>query len=90
MQSADINEEIRGFLITSFLAGQGEKLRDDMALLGDVIDSSGVLELVGFLEERFAINVEDEDVTPDNLDSVNKVTAYVVSKLSNRPAASGR
>jgi acyl carrier protein len=48
-----------------------------------VIDSHGVVELVVFLQERFAIRVEDEEVTTDNLDSVNKLVAYVERKLAS-------
>lgn len=82
MQTTDISQEIRVYLVNSFMSGQGEKLQDDGALLGDVIDSTGVLELVSFLQERFAITVEDEDVNPDNLSSVNTLVAYVARKLN--------
>jgi len=82
MQTADIEHEIRSFLVKQFLEGRTEKLRDDGSLLGDVIDSVGVLELVTYLQERFAINVEDEEVVPGNLDSVHNLVAYVTRKLS--------
>jgi acyl carrier protein len=49
-----------------------------------VIDSSGVLELVVFLQESFAIVVEDEDVAPHNLESVKTVVAFVERKLRNK------
>jgi acyl carrier protein len=84
MQTADIQREIRTFLVDTFLFGRNEELRDDTPLMDKVIDSHGVLELVVFLQERFAIKVEDEDVTTDNLDSVNKAVAYVTSKLGRR------
>lgn len=83
MQPADVSREIRGFLISSFLSGRAEKLRDDGTLLGEVIDSTGVLELVSFLQERFAITVDDDDVNQDNLGSVNSLVAYVTRKLNN-------
>jgi len=47
-----------------------------------VIDSTGVLELVAFLEERYAIKVEDNEVIPDNLDSTGSIANYVNRKLS--------
>jgi acyl carrier protein len=81
MQTLDLEQEIRSFLVKQFLEGRSEKLRDDGSLLGDVIDSVGVLELVTYLQERFAINVEDEEVVPGNLDSVHNLVAYVVRKL---------
>ena len=87
MQTTEIDREIRGFLITTFLSGHDERLRDDGSLLGEVMDSTGVIELVSYLQERFAIAVEDEDVIPDNLDSVNNLVAFVARKLSNRAAS---
>jgi acyl carrier protein len=81
MQTTDIEREIRNFLVDTFLFGRNEELRDDAPLIDKVIDSHGVVELVVFLQERFAIRVEDEEVTTDNLDSVNKAVAYVTRKL---------
>jgi acyl carrier protein len=81
MQTTDIEREIRSFLVDTFLFGRNEELRDDAPLIDKVIDSHGVVELVVFLQERFVIRVEDEEVTTDNLDSVNKAVAYVTRKL---------
>ena len=53
---------------------------DDSFLEKGVIDSTGVLELVNFIEETFNINVEDEDLVPDDLDSLNKLTFYIRKK----------
>jgi len=80
MSPTDIEREIKDFLIANFLFGRAEALRDSESLLGTVIDSTGTLELVAFLQERFAITVEDEDVVPENLDSVKNVVAYVLRK----------
>ena len=84
MQTTDIEREIRTFLVNNYLFGRSEALRDDESLLHNVIDSSGVLELVVFLQESFAIVVEDEDVVPDNLESVKTVVAFVERKLRNK------
>jgi acyl carrier protein len=84
MQTTEIEREIRGFLVDTFLFGRDQELRDDAPLMGKVIDSHGVVELVVFLQERFAIRVEDEEVTTDNLDSVNKAVAYVAGKLGSK------
>ena len=84
MQTADIEREIRGFLIKHFLSGRDEKLRDDGSLLGDLIDSAGTLELIAYLQEHFAITVEDDEVVPSNLDTVNSLVAYVSRKLGAR------
>ena len=79
---ASTRKEIRRFVIDHFLFGQGDSLADDVSFLeGGIIDSTGVLELVGFLEERFAISVEDDELVPDNLDSIDRVSRYLERKL---------
>jgi len=62
MQKAEIEKEIRTFIVDNFLFGRAEALNDSAALLGGVIDSTGVIELLMFLQERFGITVEDEEV----------------------------
>jgi len=84
IQTADIEREIRTFVIEHFLSGQAGKLRDDGSLLGDVIDSMGVIELVTYLQDRFQIIVDDEEVVPGNLDTVNSLAAYVARKLDTK------
>jgi len=54
----------------------------DSLLDKGIVDSTGVLELVGFLEETFSIKIEDEELIPENLDSVDKITVYVDKKKS--------
>jgi len=81
MQIAEIQKDTRAFLIETFLFGRSVELKNEQALLGTVIDSTGVLELVGFLQEHFSIVVADEDVTPENLNSVDTITTYVQRKL---------
>ena len=76
--------EIREFIINNFLFGEGgEALKDDESFLDSgIIDSTGVLELVGFLEERFRIEVDANELVPENLDSVERVSAFVQRKLN--------
>jgi acyl carrier protein len=81
IQTTEIEREIRNFVVEHFLSGHAEKLRDDGSLLGDVIDSMGVLDLVAFLQDRFKITVEDEEVVPGNLDTIKNLAAYVARKL---------
>ena len=87
MHTTDIEREIRSFLVDNFLFGRSDALRDDESLLGGVIDSTGTLELVVFLQDRFALTVEDEDVVPENFDSVKHVAAYVAKKLHAKACA---
>ncbi len=84
MQTVEIEQDIRGFLVETFLFGNAEKLQNDEPLLGKVIDSHGVVELVVFLQDHFSITVEDEEVVSENLDSVNRVAAFVARKLSRK------
>jgi acyl carrier protein len=84
MQTTDIEQEVRTFLTESFLFGRGEALTDDVPLLGNVIDSTGVIELIVFLQERFTITVGDDEVTTDNLGSVKNVVAFVEEKLRGK------
>ena len=74
---------IRQFIVDNFLFGQcGKGLKDDESFLDTgIIDSTGVLQLVGFLEQHFSITIADDELVPDNLDSVNKVLCFVQRKL---------
>lgn len=77
---------IREFIIENFLFGEADGLSDGASMLEEgIIDSTGVLELVTFLEERFSIHVEDDELIPENLDSINNAAAFVTSKNA-RPA----
>jgi acyl carrier protein len=77
----DIERDVRSFIIDHFLSGNASKLRADGSLLGDVIDSMGVVTLVSYLQEHFGITVEDDEVLPSNLDTVSNLVAYVSKKL---------
>jgi acyl carrier protein len=79
--TVDIKRDIRSFVIDHFLTGDASKLRADGSLLGDVIDSMGVIALVAYLQEHFGITVEDDEVLPSNLDTINSLVAYVSNKL---------
>jgi acyl carrier protein len=74
--------EIRKYILDNFMMGrENEELSDSDSLLGKgVIDSTGVLELVGFLEENYQLAVEENELVPDNLDSVNNLIRYIESK----------
>lgn len=74
---------IRGYLIESFLLGDDTGFDDDESLLDSgIIDSTGVMEVVAFLEEHFSIAVDDEELIADNLDSVNRLARFVAHKLA--------
>ncbi len=78
---SDMKDQVRGFVIEHFLFGQAAGLQDNASFLEQgIMDSTGVLELVAFLEETFAIKVADEELLPENLDSVDLICAYVGRK----------
>jgi len=76
--------KIREFIFENFLFdAEDESLKNDTSFLEEgIIDSTGVLELVDWLEEEFSISVEDDELIPENLDSVNLLSAYITKKMS--------
>lgn len=79
--SDDIKAAIREFLVETFLFGEPFTLGEEDSLLDNgVVDSGGVLSLVVFLEERFGISVADDEVEASNLDSLGRLTRFVVEK----------
>ena len=82
MPLTQIDEDVQDFVVKNFLFGQQNALAPDESLLErGILDSTGVLELIAFLEEHYAIKVEDDDVTPDNLDSVARISDFVSRKI---------
>jgi acyl carrier protein len=78
-----IAQQVREFIVSNFLYGQEGALRDTDSFLGEgIIDSTGVLQLVMFLEESYGFAVADEDLTPENLDSIKSVSDYISRKTS--------
>ncbi len=82
IEQADVRKKIRDFITESFLAGSDiENIEDtDSFMENEIIDSTGVLELTSFVEEEFGITVEDNEITPENLDSVEKLTGFISRK----------
>ena len=81
MTETDLAARIRSFIIENFLFGDDDGLKDDASFLDEgIVDSTGILELVAFVEETFKITVEDEELIPENLDSINNVVNYLERK----------
>lgn len=80
----EIKTELRNFILENFMMGMEESgLNDSDSLLDKgIIDSTGVLELVGFLEEHYEFTIEDDELVPDNLDSVNNLIKFIEKKKS--------
>lgn len=77
-----MKKRIRKYIFENFLFEENDgNLGDDDSLLEKgIIDSTGVLELVMFMEENFQIEVKDEDLVPENLDTVNNLVKYINSR----------
>ena len=79
-----LKEKVRAYILENFLFGDSSRAFDDSdSLMGNgIIDSTGMLELVTHLQETYGITVEDEEIMPDNLDSVTNLTAYILRKTA--------
>jgi acyl carrier protein len=79
----NVEETIRTYIAKNILfSGDGYPYPDDASFLNEgIVDSMNMLELVMFVEEQFDVHVEDQDIVPDNFDSVSKLATYVRRKL---------
>ena len=78
----DTRSELREFIFNNFLMARNDIELQDTDSLYDkgIIDSTGVLELVDFIEEKYSIHFADEDLVPENLDSINNICRYLEIK----------
>ena len=81
-----IRAELTEFIVTNYLFGDIARApRDDSSLIEEgIIDSTGILELIEFLESRFGIEVSESETVPENLGSISNLTEFVMSKQSVR------
>ena len=80
---SSLNATIRAFVIDTFLFGQDNGLTDDSSFLDQgIVDSTGVLELIAYVEQTHGIKVKDEELIPDNLDSIAAIAAFIERKQS--------
>jgi acyl carrier protein len=77
-----MHDRIRGFILENYLftSDVGQLGLDDSLLGRGIVDSTGMLEIILFIEEQLGVKVEDAEMIPENLDSVNRIAAYVASK----------
>lgn len=77
-----VKDVIINFIMENFIAGRSEvDLKPDLSLLeSGIIDSTGVLELVMFIEEKYSIKIEDEELIPENLDSIDNIIKFLNTK----------
>jgi len=79
-----IKDKLRSYILENFLFtdDQSELNNEDSFMDQGIIDSTAILELIFFMEEEFSVKVEVEEMIPDNLDSINKVTRFIESKTN--------
>lgn len=77
-----VEQTLRGYILENFLFTDDPKALDnaDSFMKKGIIDSTGILEVINFLQDEFGIRVEDEEMVPANLDSVNSIVAFVERK----------
>ena len=79
----DTADKVRQFIKNNFYAASASDLTDDASLLDlGIVDSTGILEVVAYLEEEFGITVDDAEMLPENLDSIQNISAFVGRKQS--------
>jgi acyl carrier protein len=77
----DVLETVKDYVVENFLFGDDSRIGPDTEFLGNgILDSTGMLELVGFLEEKFGIRIEDNELVPDNTNSLEKISLYISKK----------
>lgn len=83
MNESEIKQKLIEFFTDNFLFGEEFQLGDEDSLLENgIMDSAGVLTLVLFLEEEFECTIEDDEVTPEHLDSLQNLVQFITSKAS--------
>jgi len=83
----EIRDQVRQFISANFYMDEADGLPDDASLLDrGIVDSTGVLEVIAFIEETYGLQVEDSEMLPDNLDSIDRITAYVRRKTGTAAA----
>jgi acyl carrier protein len=84
LKKDDIIDSLTKFIIAAFRFGEADDLNSEESLLKKgIIDSTGVIELIEFIESEFHVRVEDEEIIPDNLDSINRAAAFVMRKQAD-------
>jgi len=83
---ADVKNRIKAYIVENYLFGDDEGLEYNSSFLDEgIVDSTGILELIDFISEEFSITVKDEEMVPENLDSISKVAAFVGRKTEEIP-----
>jgi len=85
MTKDDLRTAVHEFIRKNFLFDAGSPLTDDQSLLGSgVVDSTGILELITYLEETCHVKFADNELVADNFDTIDRIAAFVTQKLASK------
>jgi acyl carrier protein len=80
----DYLSTVREFVVENFLFGDGGQLEDNTSFMeSGIVDSTGILELIAFLEEKYEIKIADDELIPQNLDTLQNIARFVGDKLGS-------
>lgn len=81
--TSNVKQKVRDFILDNFLMGSEADISDESSFMDNhIIDSTGFLELIMFVEETFGVHVSDSEMLPENLDSLNAIDSYIERKRS--------
>jgi acyl carrier protein len=76
-----VRERVRKFIIDNFYVSDPSEVGDDVSLItSGLVDSTGMLEVIAFLESEYGFHVEEQETTPDNLETVGRIAGFVIRK----------
>lgn len=82
--TSNVKQQVRKFILDNFMMGGAQELPDDASFIDrHVIDSTGFLELIAFVEETFGFRIADDEMIPENLDSLNNIERFVQLKQAS-------
>ena len=82
-----IQERVKQFVVENFYVTDPSELTDDTSLItSGFVDSTGMLEVIAFLESEYGIDIEDQETVPENLETIGRVAAFVTRKRLAAPA----
>jgi acyl carrier protein len=77
----NVQERVKQFIVENFYVSDPAELGDDTSLIqGGYVDSTGMLEVIAFLESEYGIKVADQETVPENLETIGRIGAYVGRK----------
>ncbi len=81
----NVEEEIRRYIVEDILFGDDDKLQQDTSFQEHgILDSMGFLSLITFVEEKFEIKIKDDELIPENFDSLQKISRFLELKLNEK------